>query len=155
MGRATMSDKTKGVILLVEDNPDDRDLTIRALRKNRVVNEIVVARDGSEALVWLFDEKRTAVGHVSLPTMILLDLKLPKVNGLEVLAAIRENDRTRNLPVVVLTSSDEERDMGESQRLGATYIRKSVDFTEFREVIRRVIKEWPVQVDEVDGSVKK
>ena len=150
-----MSDKTKGVILLVEDNPDDRDLTIRALRKNRVVNEIVVARDGSEALVWLFDEKRTAVGHVSLPTMILLDLKLPKVNGLEVLAAIRENDRTRNLPVVVLTSSDEERDMGESQRLGATYIRKSVDFTEFREVIRRVIKEWPVQVDEVDGSVKK
>ena len=155
MGRATMSDKTKDVILLVEDNPDDRDLTIRALRKNRVVNEIVVARDGSEALVWLFDEKRTAVGHVSLPTMILLDLKLPKVNGLEVLAAIRENDRTRNLPVVVLTSSDEERDMGESQRLGATYIRKSVDFTEFREVIRRVIKEWPVQVDEVDGSVKK
>ena len=155
MGRATMSDKTKGVILLVEDNPDDRDLTIRALRKNRVVNEIVVARDGSEALVWLFDEKRTAAGDTSLPTMVLLDLKLPKVNGLEVLAAIRENDRTRNLPVVVLTSSDEERDMGESQRLGATYIRKSVDFTEFREVIRRVIKEWPVQVDEVDGSVKK
>ncbi len=155
MGRATMSDKTKDVILLVEDNPDDRDLTIRALRKNRVVNEIVVARDGSEALVWLFDEKRAAAGHASLPTMILLDLKLPKVNGLEVLAAIRENDRTRNLPVVVLTSSDEERDMGESQRLGATYIRKSVDFTEFREVIRRVIKEWPVQVDEVDGSVKK
>lgn len=147
-----MSDAAKGVILLVEDNPDDRDLTIRALRKNRVTNEIVVSRDGSEALAWLFARDRQAAGGVGLPALVLLDLKLPKINGLEVLAAIRENVRTKDLPVVVLTSSDEERDMGESQRLGASYIRKSVDFTEFRDVIRQVIKVWPVHVDTARGN---
>lgn len=147
-----MNNTARGVILLVEDNPDDRDLTIRALRKNRVTNEIIVSRDGSEALAWLFDRDRLSAGGADLPVLVLLDLKLPKINGLEVLAAIRENVRTKDLPVVVLTSSDEERDMGESQRLGAAYIRKSVDFTEFRDVIRRVVKTWPVCVDMASGS---
>lgn len=130
----------------MEDNPDDRDLTIRALRRNRVTNEIVVARDGSEALAILFRGART------LPCMVLLDLKLPKVNGLEVLAAIREDGRTRDLPVVVLTSSDEERDMGESHRLRASYLRKSVDFIEFREVVGRAVRGWPVHVGPAPGG---
>jgi len=143
-----MNASERGVILLVEDNPDDRDLTIRALRRNRVTNEIVVARDGSEALAILFQGTR------GLPSMVLLDLKLPKVNGLEVLAAIREDRRTRHLPVVVLTSSDEERDMGESQRLGASYLRKSVDFVEFRDVIRRAVRGWPVHVGDSEGGEK-
>ena len=133
-------------ILLVEDNPDDELLAIRALKKNNIMNEVVVARDGAEALDYLFgtgayEGRDTSV----MPQVILLDLKLPKVSGLEVLKRLRDDDRTRLLPVVILTSSREERDLKESYRLGAnSYIRKPVDFTQFSEAIRQLGLYWLV-----------
>jgi two-component system response regulator len=133
-------------ILLVEDNRDDEMLTLRALKRNNIANEIVVARDGAEALDYLF-----AVGEYAgrdtgtMPQVVLLDLKLPKVDGLEVLRRIRADKRTRILPVVVLTSSDEERDIVESYSLGAnSYIRKPVDFGQFVETIRQLGLYWLV-----------
>lgn len=138
-----MSDRT---ILLVEDNPDDEKLSVRALKKNNVMNPLVVVRDGAEALDYLF---ATGV-HASrdpgaLPGVILLDLKLPKVDGLEVLRRLRADERTRRLPVVVLTSSKEEPDLISSYNLGAnSYIRKPVDFNQFIEAVRQLGMYWLV-----------
>jgi two-component system response regulator len=133
-------------ILLVEDNPDDEELTLRSLSKSRVVNEVVVARDGVEALEYLLGgEGDSGRKSIALPELVLLDLKLPMVDGLEVLRQIRANSRTKLLPVVVLTSSDEEPDLVESYRLGAnSYIRKPVDFTRFAEAIRHLELYWLV-----------
>ncbi|WP_088889134.1 response regulator [Leptolyngbya ohadii] len=140
-----MSGDTGGrVILLVEDNPDDEALTLRALKRNRIGNEIVVAHDGVEALDYLFGEGQYAERDTSIkPIVILLDLKLPRINGLEVLRRIREAESTRLLPVVVLTTSNEERDLFESYSLGCnSYIRKPVDFLQFSEAIRQLGMYW-------------
>ena len=135
---------TDRAILLVEDNPDDEALTLRAFKKHNITNEVVVAHDGAEALEYLFGTGRYAGRDIALtPQLILLDLKLPKVDGLEVLGRIRGDDRTRLLPVVVLTSSTEERDLVESYRLGAnSYVRKPVDFTQFVEAARQLGLYW-------------
>jgi DNA-binding response OmpR family regulator len=133
-----MIDTTK-VILLVEDDPDHEVLTIRALNKSQIANEVRVARDGEEAISLLFGEKPIR------PQVILLDLKLPKVDGLEVLRRIRSDATTRMLPVVVLTSSDEERDVVRSYQLGVnSYIRKPVNFTDFAEATRQLGMYWLV-----------
>lgn len=124
-------------VLLVEDNADDEHLTLRAMRSSEVQNVVQVARDGAEALDVLFGPEST------VPDMVLLDLKLPKVSGIDVLAKIRENERTRTLPVVVLTSSDEERDISECYMRGAnSYVTKPVDFEEFIEAVRQVGLYW-------------
>ncbi len=132
------------MILLVEDNPDDEELTIRALRKNNISNEVVVARDGAEALDFLFGTGKWAGRDLkNMPMLILLDLKLPKVDGLEVLERLRADPRTRLLPVVVLTSSREEQDLLRSYHLHAnSYVRKPVDFTEFMEAARSLGMYW-------------
>jgi two-component system, response regulator len=131
-------------ILLVEDNPSDVKLTKRALEQNQITNELVVAEDGGEALDYLFGNGQYAGRNVrDLPTVVLLDLKLPKVDGLEVLRGIRGNEVTRLLPVVVLTSSDQEEDMIKSYELGAnSYIRKPVDFNHFAEAVRTLGMYW-------------
>ena len=130
-------------ILLVEDNPSDIDLTKRALTKGRVLNEMIVAEDGQEALDYLFGIH--ANQDTVLPALILLDLKLPKVDGLEVLRRIRGDKRTRRLPVVILTSSQEEQDIAASYDLGAnSYIRKPVDFHRFVEAIENLGLYWLV-----------
>jgi len=133
-------------ILLVEDDPADVELTLRALESHRVANRVRVARDGAEALAYLFGlAGRTALSGGSLPRLVLLDLKLPKVDGLEVLRAVRADERTRTLPVVVLTSSKEERDLVTSYRLGAnSYIQKPVDFGQFQETVKQVGLYWLV-----------
>ena len=135
---------TDRAILLVEDNPDDEALTLRAFKKHNITNEVVVAHDGAEALEYLFGTGRYAGRDLDVtPQLILLDLKLPKVDGLEVLRQLRADDRTRLLPVVVLTSSTEERDLVESYRLGAnSYVRKPVDFTQFAEAARQLGLYW-------------
>jgi len=135
---------TDRAILLVEDNPDDEALTLRAFKKHNITNEVVVAHDGAEALEYLFGTGRYAGRDLEvMPQLILLDLKLPKVDGLEVLRQLRADDRTRLLPVVVLTSSTEERDLVESYRLGAnSYVRKPVDFTQFVEAARQLGLYW-------------
>ena len=123
-------------ILLVEDNPDDEALTTRALRRGKVTNPIQVARDGEEALAAIFTAD-------PLPSVVLLDLKLPKINGLEVLQRIRADERLRLLPVVVLTSSSEERDIVESYSLGAnSYVRKPVDFDQFTRAVSQLGLYW-------------
>jgi two-component system, response regulator len=121
------------MILLVEDNPDDEELTLRSLRKANIVNDVIVARDGGEALDFLFGTGKYAGRDVGqLPSVVLLDLKLPKLNGIEVLHRLRADPRTRLLPVVVLTSSSEEEDMLRSYESGAnSYVRKPVDFSAF------------------------
>ena len=138
-----MQNKT---ILLVEDNPDDEALTLRAFQKNKVRNEVVVARDGAEALDYLFCRGAYASRDPgALPAITLLDLKLPKVDGLEVLKQIRANPSTRLLPVVVLTSSREEQDLINSYALGAnSYIRKPVDFNQFIDAVRNLELYWLV-----------
>jgi len=129
-------------ILLVEDNPDDVDLTLRALQKNNIVNEVVIARDGAQALDRLMGPG--AAGR-RMPELVLLDLKLPKVDGLEVLHRIRANPATRLLPVVVLTSSNEERDLAASYAQGAnSFVRKPVAFEEFLEAVRQLGLYWLV-----------
>ncbi len=126
-------------ILLVEDNADDEQLTLRAMRQSDVPNIIRVARDGAEALDHLFGP----TANPRLPDLVLLDLKLPKVSGLEVLHRIRLEEKTRTLPIVVLTSSDEEKDIIESYNLGAnSYIRKPVDFDEFIDAVRQLGLYW-------------
>jgi two-component system, response regulator len=131
-------------ILLIEDDPDHELLTIRALRKANIVNEIHVARDGEEALTLLFGSG-TQEAPAELPQVILLDLKLPKIDGLEVLRRIRDTKRTQLLPVVILTSSDEETDIVRSYKLGAnSYIRKPVNFHEFAEATRQLGVYWLV-----------
>lgn len=132
------------IILLVEDNPDDEALTIRALKRHHIGNDIVVARDGVEALDYLFGTGLYSGRDMSIkPTVILLDLKLPRIDGLEVLRRLREDERTRLLPVVVLTTSNEEQDMLSSYSLGCnSYIRKPVDFIQFSEAIRQLGMYW-------------
>ena len=130
-------------MLLVEDNEDDIELTLRALRKNNLENEVVVARDGEDALHYLFQTGPHANDGAELPEVILLDLKLPGQSGLDVLRTIRSNARTKLLPVVVLTSSSEDRDMVESYKLGAnSYVQKPVDFSEFLEATRQLGLYW-------------
>ncbi|MFA6457206.1 MAG: response regulator [Bacteroidota bacterium] len=136
-----MKDK---IILLVEDNPDDIELTIRALKKNNIMNEVIVAHDGAEALDFLFGtgvykHRDLAV----MPAITLLDLKLPKVDGLEVLRSIRENKRTKLLPVVILTSSKEEQDVVNGYSLGVnSYVRKPVDFLQFADAVSHLGLYW-------------
>lgn len=133
------------VILLVEDNPDDEALTLRALRKNNILNEVVVARDGAEALDYLFGTGKYAVNPVEMPAVILLDLKLPKVDGLEVLRRIRAKEKTKFLPIVILTSSKEEQDLINGYSLGCnSYVRKPVDFIEFVEAVKQLGLYWLV-----------
>ena len=134
------------IILLVEDNPDDEVLTLRALEKNNILNKVVVAHDGVEALDYLFGEGDYAGRDTSvMPEVILLDLKLPKIDGLEVLRRIRADGRTKLLPVVILTSSKEERDMIEGYSRGAnSYIRKPVDFVQFGEAVQQLGLYWLV-----------
>ena len=134
------------IIMLVEDNADDEALTVRALKKNNISNAIVIVRDGAQALEYLFATGTYAGRDVSeMPQLILLDLKLPKVDGLEVLRRLRADDRTRLLPVVILTSSKEERDLMEGYRLGAnSYIRKPVDFVQFAEAVNQLKLYWLV-----------
>lgn len=133
-------------ILLVEDNPDDEALTLRALERNNILNRVVVVRDGAEALDYLFGQG----GHAGrdtgqLPEVVLLDLKLPKIDGLEVLRRIRSEPLTRRLAVVILTSSNEERDIVAGYDLGAnSYIRKPVDFNQFIEAVRQLGIYWLV-----------
>jgi two-component system, response regulator len=136
-----MDDK---LILLVEDNPDDEALTLRAFKKNNILNPVVVVRDGAEALDFVFRKGQYAnLAMDPFPQVILLDLKLPKVGGLEVLRRIREDVRTKLLPVVILTSSDEERDIVKSYSNGAnSYIRKPVDFKEFMEAVKQIGVYW-------------
>lgn len=131
----------KKTILLVEDNPDDEALMIRALKKNNIANEILVARDGVEALDYLFGQIDGR--QRPLPQLILLDLKLPKIDGLEVLRRLRSEIRTKYIPVVVLTTSNEQRDVVESYNLGAnSYVQKPVDFLEFMEATRQLGTYW-------------
>jgi len=138
-----MEDK---LILLVEDNPDDEALTLRALKKNNIRNEVIIAHDGVEALDYLFGTG-TYEGRDTriMPQIILLDLKLPRLDGLEVLRRLRSDKRTRLLPVVILTSSKEEMDLINGYSLGAnSYIRKPVDFPQFTEAIRQLGLYWLV-----------
>ena len=133
-------------ILLVEDNPDDATLAQRALRKNRIANEVVLLEDGVAALEYIFGTGAYEGRDVDdTPCLVLLDLKLPKVDGLEVLQRIRADERTRLIPVVVLTSSSEQRDLVESYDLGAnSYIRKPVDFDQFVEAVQQLGLYWLV-----------
>lgn len=131
-------------ILLVEDNPDDQQLALRAFRKSNLSNEVVIANDGVEALDYLFGTGQYGGGDLPpLPAVILLDLNLPRKDGLEVLQEIRANERTRLLPVVIVTSSREERDMVSGYSQGAnSYVRKPVDFNEFVEAVRQLGLYW-------------
>lgn len=134
------------VILLVEDNPRDEALTLRALKRSNILNEVVVARDGVEALDYLFGTGAQAGTDTTvIPQLVLLDLKLPKVDGLEVLRRLRADERTKRLPVVVFTSSSEEEDMVSSYSLGAnSYVRKPVEFEEFLEATKQLGLYWLV-----------
>ena len=132
-------------ILLIEDNADDVALTLRAFRKNNIANDVTVARDGQEALDALFGAGPFGPASGELPSLLLLDLKLPRIGGLEVLRRIRSDERTRLQPVVILTSSDEDEDLIAGYRLGAnSYVRKPVDFVEFAEAIRILGLHWLV-----------
>ncbi len=131
-------------ILLVEDNPNDVELTLHAFKSHKVSNHILVVRDGAEALEFIFCEGEYAERNIeNSPRLILLDLKLPKVDGLEVLRRIRADERTKTIPVVILTSSDEERDVIESYKLGVnSYIRKPVDFDKFSDIVSELGFYW-------------
>lgn len=132
------------VILLVEDNPDDEALTLRALRKSNIANDVVVARDGVEALDYMFGSGKHAGRDVAdLPAVVMLDLKLPKIDGMEVLRRLRADERTKLTPVVILTSSREERDVVNGYRHGAnSYIRKPVNFEQFVDAVRQLGLYW-------------
>ena len=135
-----------GIIMLVEDNPDDEELTLRALKKGNILNEVVVARDGVEALDYLFGTGKHEGRDLSvMPLLVLLDLRMPKVDGLEVLDRIRSDDRTKRLNVVILTSSKEEMDIVRSYDMNVnSYIRKPVNFDQFTEAIKQVGLYWLV-----------
>jgi CheY-like chemotaxis protein len=132
------------IILLVEDNPDDVELTIRAFNKNHISNKMIIANNGVEALDYLFGKGMYAGREIKdLPVLIMLDLNLPKINGLEVLKAIRQNEITKILPVVILTSSNQEEDVIACYKLGAnSYLHKPVDFNEFSEVVKLLGLYW-------------
>ena len=132
------------IILLVEDNPDDVELTLRAFNKNHISNKMIIANNGVEALDYLFGKGMYAGREIKdLPVLIMLDLNLPKINGLEVLKAIRQNEITKILPVVILTSSNQEKDVIACYKLGAnSYIHKPVDFNEFSEVVKLLGLYW-------------
>jgi two-component system response regulator len=134
----------KEIILLVEDNPDDVDLTLRALKKNNITNQVIVAKDGVEALDYLHGTGLYAGRNVrDLPVVVMLDLKLPKISGFEILKNIRQDESTRLVPVVILTSSAEQRDMVEGYKLGAnSYILKPVDFEQFVEAVKILGLYW-------------
>jgi two-component system response regulator len=134
------------MILLIEDNPDDEALTLRAFRQHNMCNEVTVVRDGAEALDWLFATGQYADRDATvLPELVVLDLKLPKVDGLEVLRRLRADERTQLLPVVILTSSDEQQDVTASYRNGAnSYVRKPVQFEEFMGAVRQLGLYWLV-----------
>ena len=134
------------VILLVEDNPRDEALTLRALKKSNIVNDVIVARDGVEALDYFFGEAAQENSEAKpIPQLVLLDLKLPRIDGLEVLRRLRANKRTRRLPIVVFTSSSEEEDMISSYSLGAnSYVRKPVEFEQFLEATKQLGLYWLV-----------
>jgi len=131
-------------ILLVEDNPDDVELTLRAFKKNNIMNEIIVKRDGAEALDYFFGKDGVAgKGNNGLPAVILLDLKLPKIDGLEVLKKLRADERTKLIPIVILTSSKEQLDVVNGYNLGCnSYIRKPVDFNQFADAVKQVGLYW-------------
>lgn len=137
---------TNKMILLVEDNPNDEALTIRAFKKSKIANDVMVVHDGAEALDFLFGTGQYAERDMSfMPTVILLDLKLPKLDGLEVLERLRSNPRTKLLPVVILTSSGEEQDIVQGYNLGAnSYLRKPVDFMKFIAAIEQLGLYWLV-----------
>jgi len=146
-----MANKT---ILLVEDNLDDVELTLRALKKNNIRNEISVVSDGAEALDYLLGKGKYSDRDLSnIPAVILLDLKLPKVDGLEVLRQIRANERTKFLPVVILTSSKQEQDLLNGYSLGVnSYVRKPVDFNQFNEAVKNLGLYW-LLLNEVPPSI--
>lgn len=130
-------------VLLVEDSPDDRELALLSFKRNKLANNIQIARDGEEALDILFSRGEHANGKASRPRVILLDIKLPKVDGLEVLRAIKADERTRMIPVVVMTSSAEQKDMVESYKLGVnSYVQKPVDFAKFQDVMKQLGFYW-------------
>ena len=133
-------------ILLAEDNPDDVTLTLRALKKSNILNEVIVAEDGVEALDYLFGTGKFAGRDTGLmPQVVLLDLKMPRMDGLEVLQRMRADERTKLLPVVVLTTSSEDKDRIESYKLGAnSYVRKPVDFNQFADAVRQLGLYWLV-----------
>ena len=133
-------------ILLVEDNPDDVELTLRAFKKQNIMNEVIVRRDGVEALDFFFGKDGVAgKGNIGLPSVILLDLNLPKIDGLEVLKKLRANERTKLIPIVILTSSKEQKDLVNGYKLGCnSYIRKPVDFNQFAEAIKQLGLYWLV-----------
>ncbi|MEZ5616319.1 MAG: response regulator [Rhodocyclaceae bacterium] len=139
-------------IMLVEDNPDDEALTLRAFNKNRISNSVIVARDGVEALDYLFGTGHHAGRDLSImPAVVLLDLKLPRIDGLEVLRRIRANERTSLLPVVILTTSKEQQDIYEGYSLGAnSYIRKPVDFENFIQAVGQLGLYWLVLNEAVE-----
>lgn len=141
------------MILLIEDNRDDVALTLRALKKNNITNEVVVAHDGVEGLDFLFGTgSHTDRDLTVMPAVILLDLKLPRVDGLEVLKRLRSDERTRLLPVVIMTSSNEEQDRLNGYGLGAnSYVRKPVDFTQFMEAVRQLGLYWLVLNEPAPG----
>jgi two-component system, response regulator len=132
------------IILLVEDNPDDVDLTLRSLKRNNILNEVIVARDGVEALDYLLGTGTYSGRDVkNLPVVVLLDLKLPRIDGMEVLKVIRQNEFTKLIPVVILTSSLEETDVINGYKLGAnSYIRKPVDFNQFNDAVNLLGLYW-------------
>lgn len=142
--QCTISNSQSKVVLLVEDNPDDVELTLRAFKKYNIMNEVVIASDGAEALDYLFGKGKYAGRDISkLPEVVLLDLKLPKVDGLEVLQRLRADERTKHLPVVILTSSNEERDLIDGYKLGAnSYVQKPVEFTQFSEAVGQLGIYW-------------
>jgi CheY-like chemotaxis protein len=148
--------ETLGRILMVEDDPKDVELTMSALEDYNLVNEVVVARDGQEALDYLYSQGRFSARSPENPAVILLDLKLPKVDGLEILNRIKSDDRLKMIPVVVLTSSREERDMVRSYQLGVNaYVVKPVDFHEFVNAVRELGVFWAVINQPPPGSMKR
>jgi two-component system response regulator len=141
------------VILLVEDNPNDVKLTLHALKKNNIANQVIVAEDGVEALEYLFGEGAYADRDVTqLPSLVLLDLKLPRLDGLDVLKRLRADERTKLLPIVILTSSREEQDLIAGYSLGAnSYVRKPIDFDQFTEAVRQLGLYWLVLNETLEG----